>query len=415
MVWLAGWNRRKSILVNGSIAGIQTDYQMKLVINEGSGTDSPGIIYCSGNIKSDFSDLRFTDSGGSTEVYYFIESITGTSPNQSATVWVKISSIPTIGTTIYVYYNNPTPSDGYGTNGNNTFIFFDDFPTSSLDVTKWTALSGGTIGYSISGSIFTASGTIPNDSIVRGYNTISTFGLGTAFRGRINVNYTTEQSAQIGFGRYTYPSLSNCFTCVDYSGAIGNVLGYIAISNGTAVTGASWNSDSNYHIWDLIRTSSTSHTAIISGELLNNILTVNVPSANMPITLGASNFGGRTWPYTYYVDWVLIRNFVSPEPTFSTTGLEELTTPANITATSLAITPSETPCIEGSCTVTVDVIWTNNGGTSGTFLPNITIDTVPISPDPYPSQELAPSANVTKTFIVSGLTTGTHNICPNPN
>ncbi len=38
------------------------------------------------------------------------------------------TSIPTTGTTIYIYYDNPSPpSDGYGSSGTNTFQFFDDF------------------------------------------------------------------------------------------------------------------------------------------------------------------------------------------------------------------------------------------------------------------------------------------------
>jgi len=46
--------------------------------------------------------------------------------------------------------------------------------------------------------------------------------------------------------------------------------------------------------------------------------------------------------------------------------------------------------------VTVDVTWTNTGGIDqdGHLLPNITIDTVQYHQMPYPSQELAPSANV---------------------
>lgn len=92
-----------------------------------------------------------------------------------------------------------------------------------------------------------------------------------------------------------------------------------------------------------------------------------------------------------------------------------LLTVANITATNITATPSESPCIEGTCTVSVSVTWTNSGETSGTFTPNISIDTVPVSPEPYPSQALGAGLFVTKTFTVSGLTAATHSICPYPN
>lgn len=92
-----------------------------------------------------------------------------------------------------------------------------------------------------------------------------------------------------------------------------------------------------------------------------------------------------------------------------------LYTVANITATSITATPSESPCVEGTCTINVSVTWTNTGQTSGNFTPNITIDTIPISPTPYPEQALAGGGIVTKAFAVSGLLAATHIICPSPN
>jgi hypothetical protein len=90
--------------------------------------------------------------------------------------------------------------------------------------------------------------------------------------------------------------------------------------------------------------------------------------------------------------------------------------PPNITATSMTATPSETPCRIGICTVTVNVIWTNNGGSAGTFYPNITIDGTPITPAPFPlSDPLLVGGTVSHTFIVHDLAAGTRAICPYPN
>jgi hypothetical protein len=83
-------------------------------------------------------------------------------------------------------------------------------------------------------------------------------------------------------------------------------------------------------------------------------------------------------------------------------------TPANIVATT--ITSSETICIE-PCDITVHVTWTNTGETSGSFIPSIKIDDVPISPEQYPLEELAPGNTTTHTFTITGLVKGDHTIC----
>jgi hypothetical protein len=90
-------------------------------------------------------------------------------------------------------------------------------------------------------------------------------------------------------------------------------------------------------------------------------------------------------------------------------------TPANITATAISATPSQIPCPEGICTFDVSVTWKNTGGTDGSFVPNINIDGVPASPT-YPSETLAGNnTSVTHGFTVSGLSSGDHTICSNPN
>lgn len=87
-------------------------------------------------------------------------------------------------------------------------------------------------------------------------------------------------------------------------------------------------------------------------------------------------------------------------------------TPANITATSITGTPSD-PCIFGSCSVTVNVRWTNNGQATGAIVPNITIDGLAAEPIPS-SVDMIGGAILDRVFIVTGLTAGSHNICPSP-
>ena len=89
-------------------------------------------------------------------------------------------------------------------------------------------------------------------------------------------------------------------------------------------------------------------------------------------------------------------------------------TPADITATDIMATPSGDPCIEGICTVDVEVTWTNNGEATGTIEPNITIDGVPATPLPTANVE-GYGGTLTRTFTVTGLGTGSYEICPDPN
>lgn len=110
------WTRRMVITINNTLnTNNLIDYQVCINVNYSS------------SMKSDFSDLRFTDSDGLTLIPYWMESYV---PQVSAVVWVKVSSIPASGTTtIYMYYGNPDASSA--SNGTATFEFFDDFETPS--------------------------------------------------------------------------------------------------------------------------------------------------------------------------------------------------------------------------------------------------------------------------------------------
>jgi len=129
-------------------------------------------VDCGGLCKSDFSDLRFTTSDGVTLLDYWIELISGTTPNQVATVWIEFDSIGTGATTFYMYYGNAGASAV--SSGTNTFIAFDDFERGADgDATggDWTLINtcqistaqkyGGTRGNKLVGAATTASCTLP--------------------------------------------------------------------------------------------------------------------------------------------------------------------------------------------------------------------------------------------------------------
>ncbi len=82
-------------------------------------------VNSAGHALSTFNDIRFTAADGTTLLDYWIESLSGTTPNQLATIWIEFNSIGTGDTTFYMYYGKsdaPAVSSGV-----NTFIVFDNF------------------------------------------------------------------------------------------------------------------------------------------------------------------------------------------------------------------------------------------------------------------------------------------------
>lgn len=147
---------RKEITINGSTAGEQMNYQMKLTVHKGSGSDSGDNVYlnCSNRCRDDFSDIRFTKSDGKTKLEYWQEEYTS---GDKAVFWIKFDFIPASPSSanFYIYYGNVEANSQ--SNGTNTFpLFFDDFSDPSLNP-KWTVGGGGSIGVSTGGYAYPTS------------------------------------------------------------------------------------------------------------------------------------------------------------------------------------------------------------------------------------------------------------------
>ncbi|HNY36046.1 MAG TPA: DUF2341 domain-containing protein [Candidatus Pacearchaeota archaeon] len=125
--WLSGYGYRKTVTVNSASA--LSNYQIKLTVP-----------YVTSKMNTDFSDLRFTSSDGATELSYWIESYTASTP---AIVWVKVPSISSGDNTIYIYYGKNSATTA--SNGDDTFDFFDDFNNEFINRSKWINTSYGYI------------------------------------------------------------------------------------------------------------------------------------------------------------------------------------------------------------------------------------------------------------------------------
>jgi len=128
------------ITITNNTSSNLIDYQVKVIVN----TATP---IAASKMMNTGDDIRFLDSGSCQPMAYWIESGINT---VSTVIWVKMPNLPANAhRTIRMLYGNS--SAGAASNGDSTFILFDDFNASTLNSTKWSApgqsgtlnLSGG--------------------------------------------------------------------------------------------------------------------------------------------------------------------------------------------------------------------------------------------------------------------------------
>lgn len=121
------WRFRKPIVVAGSSAGAQTNYVVPVIV------DTAALI-AADKMSATGADIRFATAAG-VELPWWLESGLNT---VSTKLWVRVSQIPTGGTTVYLHYGNPSATlAGYANNGKATFELFDDFEAPALDTALW--------------------------------------------------------------------------------------------------------------------------------------------------------------------------------------------------------------------------------------------------------------------------------------
>ncbi len=154
VAWLHGYAYRKLHMMTGSSDGALSDYQVKVVINKGTGTDSAGTVYLNNHAASWTgavpNDIRFTTTSGA-QLSYWIEN----SDASTATVWVKLDNIPggiSSRKAFYVYYGKA--ADNSASDADSVFSYFNDF----TDLTGWNITSGSSTYIYASDSILNLSG-----------------------------------------------------------------------------------------------------------------------------------------------------------------------------------------------------------------------------------------------------------------
>ena len=280
-------------------------------------------VYLGTNVKDDFTDLRFTASGGSSTLPYWIESYTS---GQSADVWVNFDSIGTGATTFYMYYGNSGASAQYATPllaGKATFTLFDDFNDGSYDTaTTWT--TGG-------GTPAEGGGVLTVDS--NGEYVYSKTNFGVNYSVRYQANHPDVESNWIGFNVAGSAPLA---LFERYPTSVWSARSYVSGSTDTSLDTAFLGSN---QIYELARNNGTSNLYYVNNCLKGTHAT-QVTSSSLPVDIYMSATATMT------VDWVLVRQYLNPEPTWGSWGSEDpqpTATPTPTATPAPTATPTPTP------------------------------------------------------------------------
>lgn len=304
MAFLEGWSYRKSVTLSRA-SGAITDYQMKLLVGESSGAAGENVD-CGGLCKTDFSDLRFTKADGTTLLDYYIEEISGTTPNQLATIWIEFDSIGTGATTFYMYYGNAGASSA--SSGANTFIVFDDFERGANNDAvggAWTVAGGSPVISTTKSFQGTRSCKMPSGTDM---NIAQALNNDIAFRYRFNkanaagLNLTTSNGTKGMQIRHRETE-----TVEFYNGSTYTDLGVLITND----------------VWQLMDLSDivlgTSLDLWVNGTKVseNGAVNWNTSQSSNVVRLTAS-------ADIVYLDNFLVRNFRATEPAWGSWGIQEV-------------------------------------------------------------------------------------------
>lgn len=347
MSFLSSWKYRKSKIIAGTIAGAQTNYQLRLTVYKGVGIDTNTKIYTSNKCKIDFSDLRFTKADGESYLdYYIVESVIGV----SAIIDVEIATMPASPntTTIYIYYGNSSASAA--SSARNTYKIFDDFSAGSAD--QWTLINcvedrivnhrldftgtgGGTsarinYGVDIGNFKWQYSYLVINTGISRGAAVAVTDTI-TSNYSAVNDGAAAMHHEIAGGTRYKW--------LYGKVGGIADNTGPEAGLEGVEyfVTFTKIGNDYTFITY------SDNDRTIIVANVTNNIATTN-PLSQIYAMISALDAGNdlEGWFKNY-----IIQNYINPEPTYGATGSEEISSTektwlgASLTCSCKGVTSSE--------------------------------------------------------------------------
>lgn len=330
----ASWQYVKKFTINGTTAGVQTNYQMPIHVyysssNTSDGTETIslggvntnttfGRLYLGNKCQTTFADLRFLKSDNVTVLDYWIEDYTASA---NATIWVEFDYIPASPSAqiFYVYYGNSTATSL--SSGTNTFLFYDDFERGVADDQiggQWNRVSGNatiSTDHAYSG---TRSGRWRGDAAVASYSVNYTASNNIALSIRVwkeTANDIVEISQGNGTKRW------------DWRINATNDLTYW--SGGEVDTTKNVTPD----VWQLAGITTLDYSAYTYKMYLNYILAATAAVMDTSVlypNIIDINSAETTVGQDVYFDDFIIRKYASVEPTFGTGGSEEYLLGTNV-------------------------------------------------------------------------------------
>ncbi|TRZ52274.1 MAG: DUF2341 domain-containing protein, partial [Dehalococcoidia bacterium] len=322
---LTGFAYRKPVHVNNPSKEGLFNYQVKVVVSEDENQKSEAAdIYCEGNIKSDFKDIRFTTADGQRILPHYLESVSGVHPFRKAVCWVKIPQIPVEGVSIYMYYGNSSAKDV--SSAEDVFYLYDDFKADTLDPEKWytSVQVGGSYScgnsllkldavnimsknYHITNAVIEYSARIESDGEIR-----------TIIRG----NKDNPAQSQIGYSSGTKD--------IEHAIVVGNIVKTNTASPVSAGTFYQYRIVAEGDNLIFTRYSSDDFS-VKQAEIIYKD-TNGIKQGYLGLSTAGTGRGDRV----AYVDWIRVRALSSKEPFLEKSGDEEKVNTAQFLGTTLA-------------------------------------------------------------------------------
>jgi len=321
MGWLSGFTFRKQITIAGSTVGAQSDYQMKLTVHKGAGSDSGGDVYLNNHCQDDFDDIRFTKSDGNTKLDYWIEEYTS---GDNAVVWIEFDSIPASPdtATFYLYYSKADATSE--SNGDNTFLWFNDYASAvgftyfpygvntkgGENAAGW-ALDSGTLKHTQqqANTHEHALASLSHTNVaIHTKGKLNELTAATAFG--VNLRYSDSGIMQRYWFRYQYYG----------SGAGQHSIQLNRCKNGsdTALATVDITCDTNWHklIFSIYGTTLKCY--------LDGVEKINVTDSAISSGDYLGLMGESTQGRIQYFDDTFVRKYIEPEPTWGSWGIEQI-------------------------------------------------------------------------------------------
>lgn len=298
--WSGNWSKKKAINITERSGNFISNYSV--LIN----------VTYDNDMNTTFSDLRFLDSNEEVEIPYYIKTIY---PSNSALVWVNIPNVSASGSKIiYMYYGNSlAPSTS---NENATFIYYDDFTVDRglVNCTGFTTCTYSqsylVLRFATGGSHYKTAGLFigkhPNVSVEMLINTSLQYSHGISLR-KTTTSSSDDSNQYIGGNTY----------------AAADQLGIMEFDGGgTASTLVLNNHDYNVNNKFIDRFSASG--SILNFSFLNPDGTYRAGNQTTDTTLTNGYVGIQIfeWNQDHLVDYIIIRNFTTPEPNYSI-GIEQ--------------------------------------------------------------------------------------------